>query len=94
LGARRAPAAPAFLRVAFETTVLCAAIAVCVGFVVAERLPRLWQPIFEIDGFERAAIDRFWIAVDLRDLASPPDPLVRELAPMRPLRIVMSEGPV
>ena len=30
-------------------------------------LPELWSPVFEVEGFERASIDRFWVGVDARD---------------------------
>ncbi len=30
-------------------------------------LPRLYHPIFEVDGFERASVDRFWLGVDASD---------------------------
>jgi hypothetical protein len=67
IGGRPAHATPAFFIPTFETTVLGAALAAFVGLFALLRLPRPWHPVFEVDGFERASIDRFWIAVDARD---------------------------
>ena len=42
------------------------------GFVVLlvlARLPELWHPVFDVPGFERASIDRFWVGIDARDPA-------------------------
>jgi hypothetical protein len=61
VGARPLNSAPAFVFITFETTVLFASVAAFVGLVFSARLGRLWDPVFEIEGFERATIDRFWI---------------------------------
>jgi len=93
IGGRPAHAAAAFVPATFETMCLFAASALFIGFLIAERLPRLWQPIFEIDGFERASIDRFWIVMDLQspELANF---MVEQIRPMHPIRIVASEDAV
>jgi len=62
-GGRPVHAVPAFLLATFEGTVLCAALAAFFGLMIWLRLPRLWAPIDEVDGFGRASVDRFWIAV-------------------------------
>ena len=67
IGGRPAHATPAFFIPTFETTVLCAALAAFIGLFALLRLPRPWHPMFDVDGFERASIDRFWIAIDARD---------------------------
>ena len=61
-GGRPAHALPTFLLGTFEGTVLCAALAAFFGLMVLLRLPKLWAPIDEVDGFGRASVDRFWIA--------------------------------
>ena len=83
---------PAFLIPTFESAVLCAAVAAFVGALVTLRLPRLWRPEFEIDGFERASIDRYWVAIALRDPRADPALTVRELEALGPLRVVRVEG--
>ena len=70
IGGRPYHSALAFMPITFEMTVL------------SRRLrgadPRrscsagyraLWQPVFEVDGFERATIDRFWLGVATGDRA-------------------------
>jgi hypothetical protein len=67
VGGRPLNSAPAFIPIAFESAVLAASVT---GFVVmlwACRLPRLHHPVFEVDGFERASVDRFWLGVDDAD---------------------------
>ena len=67
IGAHPAHATPAFIIPTFEGTVLCASAAAFVGLFWSLRLPRPWHPMFEAPDFERASIDRYWIAVDVTD---------------------------
>jgi hypothetical protein len=66
-GARPAHAAPAFVPITFEMTVLGAAFAVVLGLLWLIRLPALWHPVFEGSGFESASLDGFWVGIDARD---------------------------
>jgi Protein of unknown function (DUF3341) len=69
VGGRPLHSAPAFIPIAFESAVLAASVT---GFLVLLGfcgMPRLHHPVFEIAGFERAMIDRFWIGVDDTDPA-------------------------
>ena len=91
IGGRPAHAIPAFIVPTFEGTILSAALAAFLGVFVILRLPRLWKPVFEIDGFERATIDRFWVAIDRRDHRAGPDVTPGELARLHPLRVVQLE---
>jgi hypothetical protein len=88
IGGRPAHAIPAFLIPTFEGTVLAASLAAFIGFFVIARLPQPWHPVFEIDGFERATIDRYWLAVDAADPRSAPDRTIRELGALAPIRVV------
>jgi len=63
IGGRPYHSAPAFIPITFEMTVLFAAAAALISALVLGGLPRLWHPVFEIAGFERATIDRFWLAI-------------------------------
>jgi len=69
IGGRPYHSAPAFLPITFEMTVLFAAAGALISALVLGGLPRLWHPVFEVAGFERATIDRFWLAVDAADPA-------------------------
>ena len=63
IGGRPYHSAPAFLPITFEMAVLFASAAALISAIALGGLPRLWHPVFEVDGFDRATIDRFWIAV-------------------------------
>ena len=80
VGGRPVHSAPAFIPIAFESAVLFASVAGFVAFVALCRLPRLHHTTFEVEGFESASVDKFWIAVDVLDDAWHPelkDELVR-----------------
>ncbi len=58
---------PAFIVSTFEIMVLFAVTAGFFGLIAKSRLTRLYHPIFEAKGFERASRDRFVICVEARD---------------------------
>jgi hypothetical protein len=58
---------PAWIIITFELTVLFAGFGALVGCLRLCGLPRLWDPVFEVDGFESATLDAFWIAVEADD---------------------------
>jgi hypothetical protein len=51
----------------FETTVLFAGVTSFMLALVLNGLPRLYDALSEVEGFERASIDRFWIRIEARD---------------------------
>lgn len=67
VGGRPPNSAPAFIPITFEMGVLTAAVVGIVTYLALTGLPELWSPVFEVPGFERASIDRFWVGVDVRD---------------------------
>ena len=92
VGGRPPHAIPAFVLITFETTVLFAACAGFVSLFFLLGLPRLWHPVSEIDGFERATIDRFWVGVPSDDPAFDEDRVSRTLEAAGPLRVVHLEA--
>jgi hypothetical protein len=92
IGGRPAHAVPAFLIPTFEGVVLSASLAAFVGFFFVCRLPKPWHPVFEIPGFERATVDRYWLAVDATDRRSAPDLTIDELRELSPLRVLRLEA--
>ena len=72
VGGHPTNAVPAFVGITFETTVLFAAFAAFFGMLRLCRLPRLWHAAFEVPGFDRASVDRFFVVLpaenDDRDL--------------------------
>lgn len=67
VGGKPDHSALAFVPITFEMAVLCAGLAVFVATLIASGLPRLYHPVFDVPGFERATIDRFWLAVPACD---------------------------
>ena len=88
IGGRPTHAVLAFIPATFETLLLFGALACFVGVLILLRLPRLWRPELEIDGFERAGIDRHWVVVGLGSGGGDLDRTTRELRALHPLRIV------
>jgi hypothetical protein len=88
VGGRPYDSIPSDIPIMFETCVLFAALTAFGAALLLSGLPRLHHRVFEIDGFERTSIDRFWIIVgDLRALGEPPSTeeialLRAELAPL------------
>ncbi len=87
VGGRPLNSIPAFIPITFESAVLASSLT---GFFVMLYfcgLPRLHHPVFEVAGFERASIDRFWLGVDDADPRYS-DLLADDLASMGALRSV------
>lgn len=69
VGGRPYDSIPTDVPITFEMTVLFTALTAFGAALLLSGLPRLHHRVFEIDGFERTMIDRFWIVVgDLRTL--------------------------
>jgi len=58
---------PANIPIAFETTILFAAISALVGMLALNGLPRLSHPLFANRSFKRATDDTFFISVEAAD---------------------------
>ncbi len=67
VGGRPYNAIPSYIPIAFESGVLASSIAGFIAVLGLSGLPRLYHPMFEVEGFERASVDRFWIGVDASD---------------------------
>jgi hypothetical protein len=93
VGGRPLNSLPAWIPIMFETAVLFAALTVFVGFWIQARLPALWHPVFEAEGFERATLDRFWVAVAAGDPRYEPLRTAEALRALGALRVVsIGEG--
>lgn len=69
VGGRPLNSVPAFIPVAYEATILCAAFSAAIGMFVYNKLPKPYHPIFNTKNFERCTQDRFFLAVEAEDPA-------------------------
>lgn len=58
---------PANIPIAFETTILFAAISALIGMLALNGLPRLYHPLFTSRAFKRATDDTFFISIEAAD---------------------------
>lgn len=86
IGSHPTHAVPAYIGITFETMVLFASFASFIGMLRLCRLPRLWHPIFEVQGFERASVDRFFVV--LQENGNGNDELQEALEEVGALRIL------
>jgi hypothetical protein len=67
VGGRPLYAVSAFAVVAFEFTVLFAALTPAIGMLALNGLPRLHHPVFDAPQFRRASRDRFFLCIEAGD---------------------------
>ncbi len=67
VGGRPAHAYPTFIPITFETMVLFSGVGGFILYFLLSRLPRWWQPIFDIPGFGASSVDRFGLAIERID---------------------------
>lgn len=79
IGGRPLNSWPAFSPSTFEIAALSMVLAAFLVFLWLCRLPRLYDPIFDAPGMERATQDRFLIRVELRDGTADRDRVERAL---------------
>lgn len=92
VGGRPPHAPPPFMIITFEMGILLAGLTAFFGVFVLSRLPRLWDRMFEVPGFERASIDRFWLRVDAPDDTFDADEMARELVALSAVRAFQVPG--
>lgn len=80
-----------FFIITFEMGVLAAAFTAFFGVIVKARLLRLYHPIFEVDGIERAGVDTHWLRLDVVRGDITLERTRKDLEATRPVRIVHHE---
>jgi hypothetical protein len=63
VGGRPPNSIPTHILIVFETTVLLASFTAFGAALLGSRLPRLHHPVFDLPGFERTTLDRFWLTI-------------------------------
>jgi hypothetical protein len=85
IGGRPLHSWPAFIPATFEITILGAAVAAVVTMLVLNGLPRLYHPLFEVEEFELASRNRFFLCLPARDPVFAPGFARDLLAELHPL---------
>jgi hypothetical protein len=67
IGGRPLIAPPAFVLISFELMVLFAVSACIVAMLLLNRLPKLHHPVFDLERFDLATLDRFFLVLDAAD---------------------------
>lgn len=67
VGGRPLNSWPMFVPIAFETTILVAALAAVVGMFILNGLPQPYHPVFNTPGFELASHSRFFLGIEAAD---------------------------
>lgn len=94
VGGRPAHAMLAFVPITFEMCVLFSALTAVLTLTIWSKLPALWQPVFEVQGFERASIDRFFLWVAHQNRAFHPhltETLLYELGALRVVPVGLAD---
>lgn len=87
IGGRPLNSWPHWIPITFELTVLFAAIGAVVGMIFRNGLPRPVHPVFNIDRFERATQDRFFLCIESTDPKFNRDQTERFMKSLNPLHL-------
>jgi hypothetical protein len=77
----------AYLIITIEMGFLFGALLVSAAFLIGARLLKLWEPLFEVPGFESATRDRFWLAIGATDPKWDRDALLEVVKGTGPLQL-------
>jgi hypothetical protein len=87
IGGRPLDSWPAFIPITFECTILVASLAGVLGMLALNGLPRPHHPLFEIEAFRHATVDRFFLCVLADDPQFHPDTTRKLLESLQPLAV-------
>jgi hypothetical protein len=87
VGGRPGFAIPAFIPITFETGILATGVGAFVALIWTLGLPHLSHPLFAVEDFDRASIDRFWLAVGDGDPSFDGERTPRDLGALGAMRV-------
>lgn len=65
VGNRPPHSAPAFVPITFELMVLLGGTSAFFGLMALMKLPQPYHPVFEVESFRRAAVDGFFLSIEV-----------------------------
>ena len=87
IGNRPLIAVPGFMLITFELGVLGAVLLTIFGMLVLNRLPRLHHPVFDIETFGLASMDKFFLIIFSTDRRFDPEATRDFLLGLKPRRV-------
>jgi hypothetical protein len=87
VGGRPIVASTAFMLITFELLVLFAVVSGILAMLILNRLPRLHHPLFDVDRFDYASLDRFFLVIFSNDAQFDPSGTRAFLQSLDPERI-------
>ncbi len=58
---------PAFIPITFESGILIGGLSACIGMFILNGLPQPYHPMFNLEGFDRASSDKFFLCIESTD---------------------------
>nr|WP_254007755.1 DUF3341 domain-containing protein [Rhizobium sp. L1K21] len=86
IGGRPLIAFPAFMLITFELLVLFAVLFSIIGMLVLNHLPRLHHPVFDVEDFQLASSEKFFLIIFANDEKFHPEQTLQFLESLQPLR--------
>ncbi len=78
---------PVWIPITFEVMILLASLGAFFGTLFLNGLPRLYHPVFDVPGFERATQDRFFLCIESTDPRFDAEEVKRFFATLAPLSV-------